>query len=255
MFKIEDFDIKLDTDYIGRNFIYSDEVDSTNSMLLASKDSNQNGTVLLAEFQSKGRGRKEREWISSSGQNLTFSILLKGEFKEQKINLINFSAAIAVAQSIENLFQLDVELKWPNDVLVHKKKIAGILLESVSKANKISRVVVGIGINVNQPNFPGQFEIPPTSVRKEFHSLASREKLLSEVLNNFEEMLEISKKSGKKVLADWKNRCKMLGERIKIVDGDLVKVGVFEDIDENGFLILRNGEKLEKIHFGDVSLR
>ena len=255
MFKIEEFDIKLDTDYIGRNFIYSDEVESTNAMLLANKDSNQNGTVLLAEFQSKGRGRKEREWISSSGQNLTFSILLKGEFKEQKINLINFSAAIAVAQAIENLYQLDVELKWPNDVLIHKKKIAGILLESVSKANKISRVVVGIGINVNQPNFPGQFEIPPTSIRKEFHSIASREKLLSEVLNNFEEMLEISKKSGKKVLADWRNRCKMLGEKIKIVDGDLIKAGIFEDIDENGFLILRNGEKLEKIHFGDVSLR
>jgi BirA family biotin operon repressor/biotin-[acetyl-CoA-carboxylase] ligase len=68
-------------------------------------------------------------------------------------------------------------------------------------------------------------------------------------------MLETSKKSGKKVLADWRNRCKMLGEKIRIVDGDLIKVGIFEDVDENGFLILRNGEKLEKIHFGDVSLR
>ncbi len=255
MFKIEEFDIKLDTDYIGRNFIYCDEVGSTNTMLLASKDSDKNGTVLLAEYQSKGRGRKEREWISSSGQNLTFSILLKGEFKEQKINLINLSAAIAVAQSIENLYQLNVELKWPNDVLIHKKKIAGILLESVSKANKIARVVVGIGINVNQPNFPGQFEIPPTSVRKEFHSIANREKLLSEVLNNFEAMLELSKKSGKKVLSDWRNRCKMLGEKIKIVDGDQVKTGIFDDVDENGFLILRNGDNTEKIHYGDVSLR
>ncbi len=255
MFKIEEFDIKLDTDYIGRNFIYSDEVESTNAMLLASKDSNQNGTVLLAEFQSKGRGRKEREWISSSGQNLTFSILLKSEFKEQKIHLINLSAAIAVAQAIENLFQLNVELKWPNDVLINKKKIAGILLESISKGNKISRVVVGIGINVNQPNFPGQFEIPPTSVRKEFHSIVSREKLLSEVLNNFEEMLETSKRSGKKVLTDWRNRCKMIGEKVKIIDEDKTKVGIFDDIDENGFLILRVGDKLEKIHYGDVSLR
>ncbi len=255
MFKIEEFDIKLDTEYVGRNFIYCDEVESTNSMLLGGKDTNQNGTVLLAEYQSKGRGRKEREWISSSGQNLTFSILLKGEFKDQKINLINLSAAIAVAQSIENLYQLNVDLKWPNDVLVQKKKIAGILLESVSKANKISKLVVGIGINVNQPNFPGQFDIPPTSVRKEFHSLVSREKLLSDVLNNFETLLELSKKSGKKILNDWRNRCKMIGEKIKIVDDEKVKVGIFEDIDENGFLILKVGDKTEKIHYGDVSLR
>ncbi|MHB8930544.1 MAG: biotin--[acetyl-CoA-carboxylase] ligase, partial [Melioribacteraceae bacterium] len=109
--------------------------------------------------------------------------------------------------------------------------------------------------NVNQPNFPGQFEIPPTSVRKEFHSIVSREKLLSEVLNNFEEMLETSKRSGKKVLTDWRNRCKMIGEKVKIVDDDKTKVGIFDDIDENGFLILRVGDKLEKIHYGDVSLR
>jgi len=255
VFNIEEFDIKLDTDYIGRNFIYSDEVDSTNSVLLSSKDFNQNGTVLLAEYQSKGRGRKNREWLSNSGQNLTFSILLKGEIKDQKINLINLSTALAVAQAIENLFQLDVELKWPNDVLVHKKKIAGILLESSSKANKINRVTVGIGINVNQPNFPGKFDIVPTSIRKEFHSLVSREKLLSEVLNNFENLIDQLERSHKKILNQWRNRCKMIGERIKIIEEDKIKTGIFEDIDEQGFLLLKQADKTEKIHYGDVSLR
>jgi len=255
VFNIEEFDIKLDTDYIGRNFIYSDEVDSTNSVLLSSKDFNQNGTVLLAEYQSKGRGRKDREWISNSGQNLTFSILLKGEIKDQKINLINLSTAVAVAQAIENLFQLDVELKWPNDVLVHKKKIAGILLESTSKGNKISRVTVGIGINVNQPNFPGKFDIVPTSIRKEFHSIVSREKLLSEVLNNFEKLIDQLEHSHKKILNQWRNRCKMIGERIKIVEDDKILTGIFDDIDEHGFLLLKHDDKIEKIHYGDVSLR
>ena len=255
MFKIEEFDIKLDTDYVGRNFIYSDEVDSTNNVLLTNKDFTQNGTVLLAEYQSRGRGRKNREWISNSGQNLTFSILLKGDLKDQKINLINLCTAIAVAQAIENLFQLDVEVKWPNDVLVHKKKIAGILLESVSKGNKINRVAVGIGINVNQPNFPGKFDIVPTSIRKEFHSIVSREKLLSEVLNNFEKLLEQLERSHKKILDQWRNRCKMIGEKIRIVEEDKIKTGIFEDIDDHGFLLLKNADKIEKIHFGDVSLR
>jgi len=255
VFNIEEFDIKLDTDYIGRNFIYSDEVESTNNVLLTSKDFNQNGTVLLAEYQSKGRGRKNREWISNSGQNLTFSILLKGEIKDQKINLINLSTALAVAQAIENLFQLDVELKWPNDVLVHKKKIAGILLESSSKGNKISRVTVGIGINVNQPNFPGKFDIVPTSIRKEFHSIVSREKLLSEVLNNFEKLIDQLERSQKKILNQWRNRCKMIGERIKIIEDDKIRTGIFDDIDEHGFLLLKQDDKIEKIHYGDVSLR
>jgi len=255
VFNIEEFDIKLDTEFIGRNFIYSDEVESTNSTLLSSKEFGQNGTVLLAEHQTKGRGRKERIWISNSGQNLTFSILLKEDFKEKKINLINLGSSLAVAQALENLFQLNVELKWPNDVLVDKKKISGILLESTSKGNKINKVVVGVGINVNQPNFPGKFDIQPTSIRKEFKSIVSRERVLSEVLNLFEDIVDIWKKDPEKILNDWRNRCKLIGERIKIIEEDKIRTGIFNDIDEDGFLILKVADKLEKIHFGDVSLR
>lgn len=255
MFNIEEFDIKLDTEFIGRNFIYSDEVESTNSLLLSSKEFNQNGTVLLAEHQTKGRGRKERTWVSNAGQNLTFSILLKSDFKDQKINLVSLGSSIVVAQALENLFQLDVELKWPNDVLVAKKKIAGILLESTSKGNKINRVVIGIGINVNQPNFPGKFDIQPSSIRKEFKTMVSRERLLCEILNLFEDMLDTWKKEPDKILNDWRSRCKMIGERIKIIEEEKVKSGIFMDIDEHGFLELKIADKIEKIHFGDVSLR
>lgn len=255
MFNIEEFDIKLDTEYLGRNFIYCDEVESTNSLLLSSKDFNYNGTVLLSEFQSKGRGRRDRSWVSNSGQNLTFSVLLKNDLKEQRINLYNFGATLAVAQAIENLFQLDVELKWPNDVLVNRKKIAGILLESTSKGNKISKLVIGIGINVNQPNFPGKFEIQPTSIRREFKSIVSREKLLSELLNIYENILEQIENESSKILNDWRERCKMIGEKVKIIDDNKIKTGTFEDIDDSGYLILKVGDKKEKIHYGDVSLR
>ncbi len=255
MFNIEEFDIKLDTEVIGRNFIYCDEVESTNSVLLSSKEFNQHGTVLLGEYQTKGRGRKGRNWVSNAGQNLTFSILLKNDIKDHKINLVNLGSSLVVSQALENLFQLNVELKWPNDVLVDKKKIAGILLDSTSKGNRINRIVLGIGINVNQSNFPGKFEIQPTSICKEFKGIVSRERLLSEILNLFEDMLGIWKKEPEKILNDWRNRCRLIGEKIKIVDGDKLKSGVFQDIDDEGFLVLKVGDKLEKIHFGDVSLR
>ncbi|MCX7874636.1 MAG: biotin--[acetyl-CoA-carboxylase] ligase [Melioribacteraceae bacterium] len=255
MFNIEEFDIKLDTEFIGRNFIYVDEVDSTNTLLLNSKEFSQNGTVVLAEHQTKGRGRKNREWYSNSGQNLTFSILLNENINNKLINILSLGSAVVVAQTIENLYQLNIEVKWPNDVLINKKKVCGILSESSSRGNVISKIVVGIGLNVNQPNFPGKFEIAPTSIRKEFKEEVSRERLLSELLNNFEEMFNEAIEKPTKVLNDWRMRCKMIGEKIKVVENEQTKFGVFDDIDDEGFLILKIGDQKEKIHFGDVSLR
>lgn len=254
MFNIENFDIKLNTDFIGRNFVYTDEVDSTNSTLLSTKEFAKNGTVLLSEYQTKGRGRKDRAWISAAGQNLTFSILLFSDLTNNSINLLNLGSSLALAQTLENLFQFNVQLKWPNDVLINKKKISGILLESTSKGNKIEKIVIGIGINVNQPTFQGEFNLTPTSVRLEFKREVSRERILSEFLNNFELMLEASKKKSNKIFGDWKSRCDMIGQNITITENNNKKYGVFEDIDENGYLLLQNNDKIEKISFGDVSL-
>ncbi|OGU54059.1 MAG: biotin--[acetyl-CoA-carboxylase] ligase [Ignavibacteria bacterium RBG_13_36_8] len=255
MFNIEKFDIKLDTEFIGRCFIYCEEIESTNSFLLNSKDYKENGTVVLAEFQNKGRGRKNREWVSNPEQNLTFSILLNDKIKANRLNIINLGASLAVAHSLENLFQLKVNLKWPNDVLIKNKKISGILLETISIGNNIDRVIVGIGINVNQPNFPGKYLIPPTSVKREFKDKVSRERLLSEVLNNFELIYNICLNDPFKILNDWKVRCNMLGEKIQVEDDSGTRYGVFEDINNEGHLMLKTGTKTEKIHFGDVSLR
>jgi BirA family biotin operon repressor/biotin-[acetyl-CoA-carboxylase] ligase len=120
------------------------------------------------------------------------------------------------------------------------------LLESTSKASKINKVVVGIGLNVNQPNFPGKFEIQPTSIRREFKSTVSREKLLSEILNIYESILELADTHPKKLLDDWRDRCKMIGEKVKIVEEDKIRTGVFYDIDDNGYLILKVAIKKKK---------
>ncbi|OGU75887.1 MAG: biotin--[acetyl-CoA-carboxylase] ligase [Ignavibacteria bacterium RBG_16_34_14] len=254
-FNLESFDIKLDTDVIGRNFIYSEEVSSTNSILLDKAIGNVHGTTLLAEKQIKGHGRKDRVWYSMKGMNLTFSVLLTNKkYFTRQFNFINFAAGLAIALSIENLFQLKTELKWPNDVLINGKKVSGILIESSSKGEKLERVVVGIGLNINQTIFQGSFNIPPTSLKNETEQTIEREKLLAELLNVFEETLENVVTNPKWILKEWKQRCRMIGEKISVTEDDKVKYGIFDDIDENGFLLLRTNKKTEKIYSGDVSI-
>ena len=255
MFDLENFDIKLETEFIGRNFIYCDEIESTNSELLAGKQQyKKTGTVLLAEKQLAGKGRKDRTWQSARGLNLTFSVLLmKDVLSGININHVNLAASLAVASAIENLHQLKTELKWPNDVLIDKKKVAGILTETSIKGTKIERVVIGFGINLNQIVFQGDFYFPPTSLKLELKDDIDRENMLAEILNNFEELLLDLESKPNVILNEWRNKCQMIGDKITITENDKVKKGIFYDIDDNGYLLLKRNDSIEKIHFGDVS--
>jgi len=255
MFNLEKFDIKLETEIIARNFIYSDEIDSTNTELLSGKQHyKKNGTVLLAEKQLSGKGRKNRTWQSAKGLNLTFSILLTNEiFSNLNPNHINLVASLAAAEAIENLYQLRTELKWPNDILINKKKVAGILIETSIKGRNVERIVIGIGINLNQISFQGDFNFPPTSLKLEVKSEIDRETMLAEILNIFEEQLFNLEKSPENLLNEWRSKCKMIGDKITITENEKIKTGIFHDIDENGYLLLKRNNAIEKIHFGDVS--
>jgi BirA family transcriptional regulator, biotin operon repressor / biotin---[acetyl-CoA-carboxylase] ligase len=255
MFELENFDIKLETDFIGRNFIYCDEIESTNTELLAGKQQyKKTGTVLLAEKQLAGKGRKDRTWQSARGLNLTFSILLmKDVLSGININHLNLAASLAVASAIENLHQLKTELKWPNDVLIDKKKVSGILTETSIKGTKIERVVIGIGINLNQIVFQGEFNFPPTSLKLKLGNNIEREIILAEILNIFEGLLLELESKPKAILKEWCAKCQMIGDKITITENDEVKSGIFHDIDENGYLLLKRKDSIEKIHFGDVS--
>jgi BirA family biotin operon repressor/biotin-[acetyl-CoA-carboxylase] ligase len=176
------------------------------------------------------------------------------KFLGKNMNILNFAASLSVANAIENIYQLRTELKWPNDVLVNGKKIAGILMESISSGSKVERLVIGIGINVNQILFQGNYNITPTSLKLELNETIERERLLAEYLNNFEEILNKFEISPGDILKDWKSKCGLIGERISITEGDKTKYGIFDDIDEEGFLLLKMKGKTEKIYFGDVNI-
>lgn len=257
LFDFEKFDIKLDTDWVGRQFFYVEELDSTNNYLLNySMTTLRNGAVAFAEKQLKGRGRMDRTWYSSKNLNLLFSVFLSEEFLQKKrLNMINLGSAVVVANAIENLHQLSTDLKWPNDILIDRKKVAGILIESTSNGNKLTKAVCGVGLNVNQTAFQGEFKIPPTSIALEQSRPADREKLFAEILNTYEEMLEQLLESPDRIAEEWKSNCRMLGEKIIIDTNGETKEGIFEDIDENGYLLLKNKRGvIETITYGDVSI-
>ncbi|MCK9426897.1 MAG: biotin--[acetyl-CoA-carboxylase] ligase [Ignavibacteriaceae bacterium] len=254
-FNFDQFDIKLETESIGRNFLYFAEIDSTNAILKDKTSKNQNGTVVFAEKQNAGKGRFNNTWESAKGQNLTFSILLNiDKHLKDKLNILNLGTAQVLASTIENLFQLQVEVKWPNDVLIKRKKAAGILIEAVSLGANIKKAVIGIGLNVNQTEFHGEFNYPPTSLKLELNQEIAREKILAEFLNNFEELLQKVKYKPQAVLQSWRDKCDMIGERICLNQDGKLKNGVFDDIDETGQLLLRTEKGIKVINYGDVTV-
>jgi len=257
MLELEIFDLKLETEWIGRNFLLLEETESTNSFILSDKNDFPNGTVVFAENQTAGRGRLNRTWVSAPEQNLTFSVLLT-EISPlmPDLHLVNFAASIAVANSISNLYQLPTDLKWPNDVLVRNKKISGILVESVSSGSQVRKLALGIGVNVNQTIFNGDYLIQPTTVKNELRESASREKFLAELLNNLEQGLLELAADKQAVIDEWKSKCSALHDKITIKIDSKEYDGILDDIDEHGFLILRTpDEEIKKFTFGDIQVR
>ncbi|MBV6513206.1 MAG: biotin--[acetyl-CoA-carboxylase] ligase [Ignavibacteriales bacterium] len=254
LFDFEAFSLRLDTEWLGRKFLYFEEIESTNTFLKESPQS-ESGTTVLAEFQTSGRGRQDRIWLSNKGENLLFSVLLKKDvIAPEHLNLLNMGSAVYIGEAIESLYLLKTDLKWPNDVLLNRKKVAGILTETSFSGNKFQHAILGAGINVNQNEFAGKHPVPPTSIKLEAKSPVEREKLFAHVLNSLEELIIEIDSNPQSILKKWKSGCSLIGERIVIKNGPNVYEGIFEDVDLSGALMLNEGGRVFKYNFGEVSI-
>lgn len=145
------------TKYLGKEIIYQEEMESTQDFAKKlAKENGKNGTIVITDNQTKGRGTKGRNWIVSKGKNITMTILLKPDLKVSKLEGLTLKIAEAIKDSIREIYNYTLTIKEPNDLLLNGKKICGILTESSSYNDKVNYILIGIGFDVNEENFNGE---------------------------------------------------------------------------------------------------
>ncbi|MCF8008577.1 MAG: biotin--[acetyl-CoA-carboxylase] ligase [Halanaerobiales bacterium] len=239
------------------DIIYFDSVASTNQTALNfDSNSRSNGIVIIADEQTKGRGRLDRKWFSPKGKGLWFSIIISSFKDIEYINLLTFIAGLAVNKTFKSM-KIDTDLKWPNDIMYKNKKICGILAQFKSTGNKVKKVVVGIGINVNQDSFPVDLKKFSISLKNIKGNKVDRAKLLTEILNNFSIYFKLfNNKEYKKVTGMWKKEMKLLNKNVVIKKSNGNRInGTVIDITDKGELVLKKEDGSIKTYIaGDISI-
>lgn len=246
----------LTTSMFGRKLFVFETIDSTNACAKTLAEAGMTeGAVVLAEFQSSGRGRQDRTWESLPGANLLFSIILRPNIPGEQIRLLPFFAAVALAQAIEQACGIRVECKWPNDLLVNNKKCCGILLENSFAENGLSFAVLGVGINVNQPEFSGTLQQRATSLFREIGRPVDRIALFQHAMRSVESWYErTTEQRFDLILAEWNARCSMFGKSVDVQDASTTVRGTAVGLHADGGLIVQTETERKIFYAGDVTL-
>lgn len=178
----------LKTKIIGKNIIFFDEIDSTQTQAKnLAENGEKNGTMVLAETQTEGFGTHGRKWYSGNNNNISFTVILYPKCSVQKLNHLTKDIAKCVVEAIDKICRIKTNIKDPNDIMLNDKKIGGILTQIITNGENIKYLLIGIGINVNSESFPEDLEKIATSLKKEKGMEFSRENIIAEFCNVFEE--------------------------------------------------------------------
>lgn len=245
--------VGLKTGVIGRDFHYFKETESTNIIAREIAGSVEEGTVVIAESQTGGRGRMGRKWLSPEG-GIWLSIILKPRIQPLFAPRVTLLAGISVAKTIRS-YGLQAKIKWPNDVLIKGKKVCGTLTEIGAEIDQIDYVIVGIGIdaNVDIESFPEEIRESSTSLKKELGSPVNRVEFVQRLLEEFEAIyLKFQKDGFPSILEEWRNLSATIGERVKITTQRRTIYGEAIGVDNEGALILETDDgRFEKIVAGN----
>lgn len=238
------------TKQIGKNCQYFDEISSTNLYLLENCERFSDGTVITAGYQTQGKGRQQREWMGEKETSLLFSVLLKPDLPlELKLKIV-FAAACAVKLSIHKLYGITPSVKWPNDIYIEDKKIAGILCQMSGNS-----VIAGIGVNVNQEELPESIR----SIASSLYLISSQKleifHVLSVILNYLEKFsLTLEQEGFFPIREEILKNFYLKGKTVSVETGKDIITGMVTGMDEDGHLLLDTGNRVKTIFAGDAHI-
>jgi BirA family transcriptional regulator, biotin operon repressor / biotin---[acetyl-CoA-carboxylase] ligase len=244
----------------GRRIVRLAEVDSTQAVAFAlAGEGAVDGTVVVADFQRDGRGRRGRSWLAPPGTSLLASTIIRSRLPAHALPLYSFVAALAVADALESIAPIEARLRWPNDVLVGGRKIAGILLESrldprasrgLPEEPGESIVVIGTGINIRQPSFPDGLRTAATSLRVETGRDIDRERLLAALLDGLDRWrMRLEREGFGSIRARWLERSATIGRRVCFEGAESLAV----DLAMDGALVVVGDSGERRVTAGEVT--
>lgn len=248
------------TKVIGRDIRVFEQTTSTNDVIeKLARDGVKEGVVVFAEAQTKGRGRLGRKWISPAHKGLWFSILLRPDLRPQETTQLTVASATALRRAIQSETGLKPEIKWPNDILIGGKKVAGILTELSAELDKVRYIILGIGIDVNLDTgeFPAELKKIATSLKIEAGETISRAELATAILRELDfDYARLGAGKFPDIADEWESGCATIGKNVTVHIGDRKIRGRAESLDDDGALLLRTEHgHLERITGGDVTLK
>jgi len=254
-----DIEVGLDTRIIGRSVVSFESVPSTiDAASSLAQEGAREGTVVVAESQSGGRGRLGRKWSSPSGVGIWTSIILRPSIPPRDAPKLTLMTAVAVATVLREQYSLDARIKWPNDVIIGGRKICGALTELVAEQDAVRYLITSFGLNVNQTRskFPAEVRDIATSMRIEAGRKLDRPEVFRRVLRSLDEQYaEFKKSGGGNILARWRELSCTLGRHVKVQLRDGRVEGVARDVEDDGSIILDiDGGVLKSVAYGDVTI-
>lgn len=224
----------------GRKVYSYTLVDSTMKIAYSlAKKGAEEGTVVVAEEQTQGKGRGNRYWFSPQG-GLWFSLILRPQIALSDVTQLNILGAVGIVEAIrKNFFLLSPQIRWPNDALIRKKKVGGVLCRAKSIGKNVDFIIMGIGINLNIEEFPSPLCFTATSLKREVGHYISEEVFLSGLLRELEKLYLSSKESFSFVIEKARLFSSLLGRQVRVHIGKEEFVGLAQDLDERGELIIR----------------